>query len=100
MRRVRPWGLAQRIILVIALALALSVLGRYLVSLGHRSDFGWFAYAPVSSIVPAPSVGPRPWVRVLIWLGLIVVWAAVSAWLLRPTANQRRQGRGPLPDER
>lgn len=81
----RSWGLAQRVIVVIALALGFAVLGRYLVSLGHpRVTYGWFSYAPLSSKLSVPPPGMRPWERALIWIGLIGVWAGASAWLLRP----------------
>ena len=96
MRRVRSWGSAPRIVLVIALALGLAVLGRYLVSLGHRTQFGWYAYAPLNGSLHAPiAAGMRPWVRALIWLGLIGVWAAASVWMLRPprgaVSDRRRE---------
>jgi hypothetical protein len=86
---VRSLGLAQRIILVVALALALGVLGRYLITLGHPSEFGWFSYAPLNStsVIPRPP-DLRAWARLLIWLGLIAVWALGSLLLLRPA----RQG--------
>lgn len=79
------WGIAQRIILVIGLGLALAVLGRYLVSLGKTGNFGWFAYAPMNSTVSTPHPGERPWVRLVIWLGLILAWTGPSFFLLRPT---------------
>jgi hypothetical protein len=86
---VRSLRLAQRIVLVIALALALGVLGRYLVTLQRPSEFGWFAYAPLNSTISAPHPpGLHPWARLLIWLGLIAVWALASLLLLRPA----RQG--------
>ncbi len=85
MRSFRPRALAPRVTLVVALGLALAVLGRYLVSLGHHTSYGWFAYAPLNSSVSPPHAdGLRPWARLLIWLGLIAVWASASAWLLRP----------------
>jgi ABC-type branched-subunit amino acid transport system permease subunit len=85
---VRTLGLAQRILLVVALAIALGVLGRYLISLGHPSNFGWFAYAPLNSTSTIRPPGLHPWARLLIWVGLIAVWALASLMLLRPT----RQG--------
>jgi heme/copper-type cytochrome/quinol oxidase subunit 1 len=83
MGRIRAVPLAQRIAVVIALALALAVLGRYLTSVSHPSSFGWYAYAPLKSSPPAPEVGPRAWARALIWLGLVVAWAVPAVWLLR-----------------
>lgn len=84
MRRVRGWGIAQRVVLVAALALALIVLGRYLTQVSHPTSYGWYSYGPLKSTPSAPEVGPQPWARALIWLGLFAVWALPSAWLLRP----------------
>jgi heme/copper-type cytochrome/quinol oxidase subunit 1 len=81
-------GRAQRIVLVIALAVALGVLGRYLISLGRPDHFGWFAYAPLNSTSTIRPPGLQPWARLLIWLGLIAVWSLASLVLLHPT----RQG--------
>lgn len=83
-RRIDSLGLAQRIVLVIALAIAFAFLGRYLVSLGQEREFGWFAYAPLNSSLQLPNHGLRPWLRLVIWLALIAVWCAASVYLLRP----------------
>lgn len=47
------------------------------------SGFGWVSYAPVSGVAGGPDVMVRPWVRLLIWLGLTLIWVAVSLFLLR-----------------
>ena len=77
--------MAQRIILVIGLGLAFAVLGRYLVSLGRSGSFGWYAYAPLNSSTSSSHFGLRPWIRLVIWVGLIAVWTGSSFFLLRRT---------------
>ncbi len=90
----RRWGYSgagPRIVIVIALAAALIVLGRYFVYLaGPRSaaSFGWYAYAPLSGKLPTPRPGTSAGVRVLIWLGMIAVWTAGSLFVLKPTRRQ------------
>ena len=84
MRRVRAWGLTPRVVVVVASALALIVLGSYLTHVSHPTSYGWYAYAPLNSNPSAPEVGPRPWARALVWFGLFIVWVVPSAWLLRP----------------
>jgi hypothetical protein len=95
-RRLSSWRLAQRIILVIGLGLALAVLGRYLVTLRQSGNFGWYSYAPLNSslskgdtstVVLQGHLGLRPWLRLLIWLALIGVWTSASLFLLRPAGK-------------
>ncbi len=83
MQRPRGFNTAQRIVLVVALGVAFAVLGRYLMTIGQRGEYGWFAYTPLSSTGAPPRPGLHPWERVLIWLGLIVVWASASLLILR-----------------
>jgi heme/copper-type cytochrome/quinol oxidase subunit 1 len=72
---------AQRVVVVVALAAALGASGQWLTSLGSRPDFGWVAYAPLSNRITPD--GLHPWVQLLIWLALIIVWAFVGVALLR-----------------
>lgn len=75
--------MAQRIVLVVALGVSFGILGEYVVSLGDHFS-GWTAYAPLSAPIPSvPHVGLAPWLRVIVWIGLSAVWAAMSVWLLR-----------------
>jgi hypothetical protein len=68
---------------VIAFGLALRLLGAYITAL----TFGWVGYAPLSNSLHAPTrllngglnTGPT----LLLWLGLVVVWAAGSLFILR-----------------
>ena len=45
------------------------------------SPYGWVAYAPLSNAVSHPPGIPYGF-RMLIWIGLVVVWGVVSVWLL------------------
>ncbi len=84
MRWIDRLGTAQRVIGVIALGLALGILASYLTSLGRMS--GWYAYAPLSgqSFQP-PGLGEPAWLRLIIWLVAVALWALASIRVLRPT---------------
>jgi uncharacterized membrane protein len=75
---------SQRVVVVIALGLALATLGGYLVNLVSPFESGWYAYAPLASGPIIANAGIHPWLRVIIWLALIGVWALGSVWVLRP----------------
>ena len=75
-------NLAQRIVLVIALAVALQILGVYIVTLGKGSVFGWTAYAPLTQSLNIPNPGLPIWGRLLVWLGLIGIWTLGAVWML------------------
>jgi len=80
-------GLAQRVVLIIAWAMALVVLGLYLVSLERpAANFGWFGYAPVTQA--SFQTGLRPWEQLLIWIGLILAWTIGSVLLLHRRATR------------
>lgn len=79
---------SQRVVVVVALGLALGVIGTYLVSLGSGIKFGWYAYSPLTSTLQAPSTGLPAWLRLIIWLALIVVWALASIRVLRPAVDK------------
>lgn len=75
----------QRIVIVIGMAAALSALGGWITTRGGGRQFGWVAYAPLSNTYNTPE-GPgglHPWVRLVIWLALIMVWAITSVLVLR-----------------
>jgi hypothetical protein len=87
--RVRGLNLGQRIVLVIALAGALYFVGLFVTSL---ETSGWVAYAPLSRVANAPFSGDNlsglhPWVRLVVWLGLTVIWATCSVMLLRSSSS-------------
>jgi hypothetical protein len=95
MRLIDRLGLAQKIVVVVALGLAFGVLGSYLGSLGNMVWGGWYAYAPLTQSLSPPRTGLAPWLRLLIWLALIGLWAVTSARVLRPRQNGPASGPGP-----
>lgn len=88
MHSLRRLNRAQRIVIVIGLGIGLGAFGVWVTSLGNA--FGWVGYAPLSSSAAYRSnlsiafAGDlHPWVRLVIWLGLIIFWTVVSILLLR-----------------
>jgi hypothetical protein len=77
---------SQRVVVVIALGLALGVIGTYLVSLGSGIRFGWYGYSPLTTTLQEAS-GLPTWLRLIIWLALIGAWALASIRVLRPAAD-------------
>lgn len=79
----------QKIVVVVALGMAFGTAGTYIASLGNTSAFGWYANAPLpqGAIYPAQT-GLHGWVRLLIWLVLIGLWALLSVRTLRPSREQ------------
>lgn len=87
MRWIDRLGAAQRVVVVIALGLALGVLASYLTSLGTRT--GWYAYAPLSGqVFQPPGIGEPGWLRVIIWLAAISLWTLTSLTALRQSPGQ------------
>jgi membrane-bound ClpP family serine protease len=85
-------ALAQRVVLVISLGLALLAVGLYVSTLGLSGTAGGIANAtflsPSQAFTPPmvlSPVGPdlTPWEQLLVWLGLILVWATGSIVILR-----------------
>ena len=87
MRLTDRLGKAQRIVVVIALGVAFGAVGSYLVSLGNTVRGGWYAYAPLTQAVYPPRTGLAGWLRLIIWLVLIGLWAVLSVRLLRPSSQ-------------
>jgi hypothetical protein len=81
---------AQRVVVVIAFGLALWAVGSYLVSLGQgRVAFGWTGYARLTGGPAGPlSTGLHAWLRLIIWLVLIGMWALGSVTVLRPSSEK------------
>jgi uncharacterized membrane protein YuzA (DUF378 family) len=76
----------QRIVVVIALGMAFGAVGLHLVNLGTTIG-GWYAYAPLTQ--PAyPRTGLAGWLRLIIWLALIGLWALVSLRILRASPQE------------
>lgn len=85
MRWIDGLAKAQRVVVVIAIGLALGTVGSYLVSLGSGIPFGWTGYAPLTAgpLPYGPGRGLHGWLRVIIWLVLIGAWAVASVRVLR-----------------
>jgi hypothetical protein len=75
---------AQRVVIVVAIGIALVVVGRYLVSLGSGFHFGWYSYRALQARLGPPGTGLPRWLRLIIWLGLTGIWALASVIVLRP----------------
>ena len=87
MRWIDKLSTAQRVVVVVALGLALGIVISYLTSLGTRT--GWYAYAPLSAQSFQPQgIGEPGWLRLIIWLAGISLWALTSLRLLRPSSDQ------------
>ena len=77
------FNLAQRIVVVVALGVAVLAFGSWVTRLGRHAS-GWVAYTPLSNSATVPDLGGlHSWVRLVIWLVLICAWAALSVGLLR-----------------
>ncbi len=83
MRLIEGLNTAQRVVIVVAIGIALAAVGLYLTRLGSPR-FGWYAYAPLAPGVGPPGTGLPAWLRLIIWLGLTGIWAVASVVLLRP----------------
>ena len=87
-------GIAQRVVVVVALGLALLAVGIYISFLGLPGGAaGGFENAtflsPSQGFSPPmllTQAGPdlSPWEQLLVWLGIILVWATLSVVVLRP----------------
>ncbi len=94
--RSRAFNFRQRAVVIVGFGAGLFFFGSWLTTRGGRQ--GWVAYAPLSNTVNAsypPGVGLQPWVRLLIWLALVVVWVVVGVILLR----SRRAADPSVPDD-
>jgi hypothetical protein len=83
------WNRGQRVVLVVGLGVALYFFGGWFTTRGTGAQHGWVAYAPLSNTYNTPNVfgGFHPWVRLVIWLLLILVWVVASVALLRTTRD-------------
>ena len=62
-----------------------------LVSIGDTLQPGWYAYAPVAGTNSLPHTGLPGWLRLIIWLALIGLWAWGSVRVLRPSPESPSQ---------
>jgi len=79
---------AQRIVVVVAIGIALGAVGLYLTRLGSPR-LGWYAYSPLTRGAWMPGTGLAAWLRLIIWLGLTGIWAGASVIVL----GGRRRGK-------
>jgi hypothetical protein len=87
MHRIDELSKAQRVVVVIALGLALGTVGSYLVSLGSGFPSGWTAPLTSGGGFYGLGGGLHSWLRLIIWLVLIGLWAVASVRVLRPPSE-------------
>lgn len=92
MRWIDGLSKSQRVVMVVALGLALGTVGSYIVNLRSGVAFGWTGYAPLAEQVIAAERGLPNWLRLIIWLVLISLWAVASIRLLRPEPEKAAAG--------
>ena len=89
MARLDEYNRAQRIVLVIALGLALAFIGFYIDGRnGSVRGGGWFGYAPETSVMFSQRQRFSPLLSTIVWLGLVGVWALASLRLLATRNSQ------------
>jgi hypothetical protein len=86
MRLIDGLSNAQRFVVVVALGFALGAVGSFLVSLGGGTGSSWLGYSPLG-VSLLPESGLPEWLRLIIWLGLIGLWALTSIRVLRPSSG-------------
>ena len=82
----RKLGGGERVVVVVALGVALGIAGEYIV--GSLNTVGWVAYAPLSAVTVARASGVPTWADYLIWLGITGLWAALSIGVLRAAPSR------------
>ena len=79
--------MAQRVVVVVTLGLTLAIVANYLTGLGVPGvRTGWYAYAPLSGQVSL-GTGEPGWLRLVIWLAAISLWALTSLRLLSQSSG-------------
>ncbi len=85
--RVRRLNVAQRVVVVVGVGVALLFFGEWLTSLGAHPLTGWTGFAPLQNSAIPYEGGLHPWVRLVIWIIVIALWIVVAMALLRSTAG-------------
>jgi hypothetical protein len=77
--------LGQRIVVVIALGLALATIAQTINHVCFSDAGGWFGYAPGTDVKFFPQSHPArdAWIRAAVWLVALATWCGVSFRLLR-----------------
>ena len=78
--RLHSLNVAQRVVVVSGLGIGLLFFGQWVTTRGSLS--GWTGYAPLSNSFQL-SGGMQPWVRLIVWLALTLVWMVISLVLLK-----------------
>jgi len=86
MRWIDRLNMAQRVVVVITLGLALGIVAGYLTGLG-APRIGWYAYSPLTQQIEPPGIGQPGWLRLVIWLAAISLWALTSLRVLSQSAD-------------
>jgi heme/copper-type cytochrome/quinol oxidase subunit 1 len=80
-------NIGQRVVVVVTLGLTLGIVANYLTGLGPSVRTGWYAYAPLAKQVLPPGLGEPGWLRLVIWLAAIGLWAVTSLRVLSQPAG-------------
>jgi heme/copper-type cytochrome/quinol oxidase subunit 1 len=91
MRWIDRLNMAQRVVVVITLGLALGIVAGYLTGLGGVRT-GWYAYAPLSGQLQAPGIGEPGWLRLIIWLAAVSLWSLTSLRVLSQSSGPAARG--------
>ena len=91
----RRLNLGQRIVVIVGLGVGLAVFGLWATAQGSPDHLvGWTGYAPLESSAAYRSSlsltfrgGLHPWVQLLIWLGLTILWTVTSVFVLRSSSE-------------
>jgi hypothetical protein len=67
---------AQRVVIIVALGIALFFLGDWVTTLGTHLPYGSAEFMNINT--PDVVGGPHPWVRFTIWMLLLVIWLGAS----------------------
>jgi hypothetical protein len=81
MRWIDRLNMAQRVVVVVTLGVSLAIVANYLTGLGVSVRTGWYAYSPLTAQV-GPNTGEPGWLRLVIWLAAISLWALTSLRVL------------------
>jgi hypothetical protein len=86
-------NLAQRVVVVVGLAVVFDALANWTMAIGSHPLTGWVAFAPLSQNASAALLGGfHPWVRLVIFLAYALVWLGCSLLVLRDTSTGRDEG--------
>lgn len=84
-------------VMVVGLGIALYFFGAWVTTRGTGwpgGGTGWTSFAPLTSPSTTPDLigGLHPWVRMVIWLALVVIWVIASVLVLRSPGAPKGSG--------